>query len=140
MYITLKVEGREGVAAGRDFVNPWEIRILKSVKRKPKRERSIAKSIKLNEAIVSEFVTNLMLKGYLERRRRRWMLFFSREYFVTTVEGLAALEAVESNIDRIIELVKESGQKVANEILMSLPPLARDTVTTTYKMAKFILR
>lgn len=129
------VEGRE-----RALVNPWEIRILKSVKRKPMREKTIAKAVKLNEAIVSEFVTDLMLKGYLERRRRRWMLFFSREYFVTTLEGLAMLEAAESNIDRIVELIKESGQKVANEILMSLPPLARDTVMTTYKVAKFILK
>jgi DNA-binding MarR family transcriptional regulator len=120
--------------------NPWEIRILKVIKVRAMREKSIAKCIQLNETIVSEFVTNLMFKGYIERQRRRWMLLFSREYFIITLEGLATLEAAESEIDRIMEFLRKGGQEVANEILMSLPPFARDTVKTTYKVAKFILK
>ena len=68
------------------------------------------------------------------------MIFFSKEYFAITVEGLGALEATECNIDRMIELVKEGGKKVANEMLLSLPPFARDTIKTTYKVATFILK
>jgi hypothetical protein len=81
-----------------------------------------------------------MLRGYIERRRRKWMFFFSKEYFTITLEGLGALETAECKIDKIIELVKEGGQQVANEILMSLPPLARDAIKTTYKTATFILK
>jgi DNA-binding MarR family transcriptional regulator len=122
------------------LVNRWEVCILKAVKRKAMTEKSIAKCIRLSDAVVSQFLTNLMFRGYIERRTRKWMFFFSKEYFTITLEGLGALEAAECKIDRIIELVKESGQQVANEILMSLPPLARDAIKTTYKAATFILK
>ena len=122
------------------LVNRWEVCILKAVKRKAMTEKSIARCILLSDSAVSEILTNLMLRGYIERRRRKWMFFFSKEYFTITLEGLGALEAAECKIDRIIELVKESGQQVANEILMSLPPLARDAIKTTYKAATFILK
>src|SRR5918911_451549 len=124
----------------KELVNRWEICILKAVKRKAMTEKSIARCIQLSDATISEFLTNLMLKGYIERRRRKRRVFFSREYFTITLEGLGALEAAECKIDKMIELVKEGGQQLANEILMSLPPLARDTIKTTYKVATFILK
>ncbi len=118
----------------------WEIRILRVVRSETRQEKSIAKCVRLNDLIVSEFVTELMLKGYVERRRRRWLLFFSREYFSITLEGLAALEAAESNVDRIMEFLKDSGQKLAGEVMAAMPPLAWDAAKATYKMAKFILK
>jgi DNA-binding MarR family transcriptional regulator len=121
-------------------LSPWEVRILQVVRSATRQEKAIAKYLRLNDLIVSEFVTELMLKGYIERRRRRWMLFFSREYFSITIEGLAALEAAESKIDRIMEFLKDSSQRLAGGILAAMPPLARDAAKTTYKMAKFILK
>ena len=121
-------------------LSPWEIRILRVVRSETRQEKAIARCVRLNELIVSEFVTELMLKGYVERRRRRWMLFFSREYFSITLEGLAALEAAEGSVDRIMEFLKESGQKIAGEIMAAMPPLAWDAAKATYKVAKFILR
>jgi len=117
----------------------WEARILKVVRGEARQEKAIARSIQLNELIVSEFVTDLMLKGYIERRRRRWMLFFSREYFSITLEGLAALEATESGVDRMMEFLKD-GQRLAGEIVAAMPPLAWDAAKATYRVAKFILK
>jgi DNA-binding MarR family transcriptional regulator len=121
-------------------LSPWEIKILQVVRSETRQEKAIAKYVRLNELIVSEFVTELMLKGYIERRRRRWMLFFSREYFSITLEGLTALEAAECRVDRIIEFLKDSGQKITGEIMAAMPPLAWDAAKATYKMAKFILK
>jgi len=120
-------------------LNHWEARILKVVRGEARQEMAIARSIQLNELIVSEFVTDLMLKGYIERRRRRWMLFFSREYFSITLEGLAALEATESGVDRMMEFLKD-GQRLAGEIVAAMPPLAWDAAKATYRVAKFILK
>jgi DNA-binding MarR family transcriptional regulator len=121
-------------------LSPWEIRILRVVRSETRQEKAIARCVRLNDLIVAEFVTELMLKGYIERRRRRWMLFFSREYFSITLEGLAALEAAEGSVDRIMEFLKDSGQKLAGEIMTAMPPLAWDAAKATYKMAKFILK
>jgi DNA-binding MarR family transcriptional regulator len=121
-------------------LSPWEVRILRVVRSETRQEKAIARCVRLNELIVSEFVTELMLKGYIERRRRRWMLFFSREYFSITLEGLAALEAAENSVDRIMEFIKDSGQKLAGEVMAAMPPLAWDAAKATYKVAKFILK
>lgn len=121
-------------------LSSWEARILRAVRSQSRQEKAIAKNIRLNEMLVAEFVTELMLKGYVERRRRKWMFFFSREYFSITLEGLAALEAAESSIDRIMEFIKDGGQRLAGEILNTMPPLAWDAAKATYRVAKFILK
>jgi len=121
-------------------LSPWEIRILRVVRSETRQEKTIARCVRLNDLIVSEFVTELMLKGYIERREHRWMIFFSREYFSITLEGLAALEAAENSVDRIMEFLKDSGQKLAGEIRAAMPPLAWDAAKATYKIAKFILK
>lgn len=104
------------------------------------REKAIARRIRLDERIVADLITDLMLKGYVERRRQRWLLFFSREYFLITFEGLAALEAAKGDLDRIIEILKEKGQMVASKILDELPPLVSGTIRASYRAAKFILK
>jgi len=70
----------------------FETLILRCIKGNPKTETKISKEVKINLPIVSELVTDLMLRGYIERIRRRRVLFTSREYFSTTLEGLIALE------------------------------------------------
>lgn len=124
----------------RPALDRWEVRILDAVRGESMREKAIARRIRLDELIVADLITGLMLKGYIERRRQRWMLFFSREYFLITFEGLAALEAAKGDLDRIIEILKEKGQMVANRILDELPPLASGTIRASYKAAKFILK
>jgi DNA-binding MarR family transcriptional regulator len=56
-------------------------------------EKRIAKEVTLDIAIISHILTDLMLRGYVERVRKRRMYFSSREYFSATLEGLSALEA-----------------------------------------------
>jgi DNA-binding MarR family transcriptional regulator len=118
-----------------------EMGILESVRGRSRHEKAIVKDVRLAEPIVAEVVTDLMFKGYIERRRRRWMLFFSREYFSITFEGLAALEAAtRSDLDRIMEILKESGQQMVDAILEEMPPLASGAIKATYRAAKFILK
>lgn len=117
-----------------------EMRILESVRGGSRHEKAIVKDVRLAERIVAEVVTDLMFKGYIERRRRRWMLFFSREYFSITFEGLAALEDARSDLDRIMEILKERGQQMVDAILEEMPPLASGAIKATYRAAKFILK
>jgi DNA-binding MarR family transcriptional regulator len=118
-----------------------EMGILESVRGGSRHEKAIVKDVRLAEPIVAEVVTDLMFKGYIERRRRRWMLFFSREYFSITFEGLAALEdATRSDLDRIMEILKERGQQMVDAILEEMPPLASGAIKATYRAAKFILK
>ena len=117
-----------------------EMRILESVRGESRHEKAIVKDVRLAEPIVAEVVTDLMFKGYIERHRRRWMLFFSREYFSITFEGLAALEAARSDLDRIMEILKERGQQMVDAILEEMPPLASGAIKATYRAAKFILK
>lgn len=118
-----------------------EMGILESVRGGSRHEKAIVKDVRLAEPIVAEVVTDLMFKGYIERRRRRWMLFFSREYFSITFEGLAALEAAtRSDLDRIMEILKERGQQMVDAILEEMPPLASGAIKATYRAAKFILK
>src|ERR671911_488940 len=68
-----------------------EIQILNCIKGQSRTEKQIAKMTRLDIIFtVSPLITELMLKGYVETIRRR-RLFFSREYCMITVEGLAAL-------------------------------------------------
>lgn len=127
---------QEGPAA----LSRWEIQVLETVKAKGLQEKAVARHARLDAPIVAELITELMFKGYIERRSRRWLFFFSREYFMITFEGLAALEDAKSSLDRIVEILKKKGEEVANEILDGMPPLAAGTIKATYRVAKFILR
>lgn len=118
----------------------WEARILELLRSRSLQEKSIARHVGLDKTIVAELITELMFKGHVERGRRRWMLFFSREYFMITAEGLAALEAARSDLDRIVEIIKARGKAMANEILSGLPPLAAGAIKATYRATRFILK
>ena len=66
-----------------------EIQILNCIKGQSRTEKQIAKMARLDIFIVYPMITELMLKGYVETIRRRRLFFFSREYCMITVEGLA---------------------------------------------------
>ena len=74
-----------------------EYQVLKSIKVKSKTEKKIARQLGVNFSIISQVITGLMLKGFVERTRERRMLFYS-EYLSTTMDGLLALEANSATI------------------------------------------
>jgi hypothetical protein len=116
------------------------MRVLEELKAGSLQEKSIARRIRLDGQFVAEIVTNLMFKGYIERSLRRRLLFFHREYFAITPEGLAALESSKGDLSRIVEIIKAKGQAVASDILEELPPIATVTIKATWRAAKFILK
>ena len=74
-----------------------ETLILGCTKSKPKSEAKISREVKINLPIVSQVITDLMLKGLMERTRRRRILLANKEYFSTSLEGLIALERAHRN-------------------------------------------
>jgi len=85
------------------------------IKNQTKTENKIAKAVCLDTVIVSQLITNLMSKGYIERARRRRLLFFSRDYFYITIDGIAALESATRFYDpwnEIVGILKEQVKKI----------------------------
>lgn len=122
-----------------------EYQVLKSIKVKSKTEKKIARQLAVNVSIISQVITALMLKGFVERTRERRMLFYS-EYFSTTMGGLLALEANSVTImhpwSRVLLLCRD----VANRMLIPLASqslavrLVIGAVKTTYRLAKFTFK
>ena len=123
-----------------------EYQILKSIKVKPKTEKKIAGQLDVNVSIISQIITGLMLKGYVERTRQRRMLFYSAEYFSTTIEGLIAVEANTSPNMLPWSRVLSAWQDIAYRMLIPLASqslslrLGIAAVRTTYRLAKFTLK
>jgi DNA-binding MarR family transcriptional regulator len=121
-----------------------EIQILKSIKSKSKTEKKIAKQVALNTSAVSQLITSLMLKGFIERTRKRRLLFSSTEYFSATIEGVMELEMTmgSTNIFSWNHILKEDGERMilglTNKSLVLR--LTFEAIKTTYKLAKFTLR
>ena len=123
-----------------------EYQVLKSIKVKSKTEEKIARQLDINVSIISQIITGLMLKGFVERTRQRRMLFNSAEYFSTTIEGLIAFEANTSATMLPWSRVLSMWQDIAYSMLI---PLASQSlflrigiaaVKTTYRLAKFTLK
>jgi len=122
-----------------------EYQVLRSIKVKSKTEKKIARQLGVNVSIISQVITGLMLKGFVERTRERWMLFYS-EYFSTTMDGLLALEANSATImhpwSRVLLLCRD----IANRMLIPLASqslavrLGIGAVKTTYRLAKFTFK
>ena len=76
----------------------WEVDILRSVKTEAKSEKKIANDIRLEVSTTSRLITDLMMKGYLERRMKKHRISTSSspyiELFAITPEGLAAIEDI----------------------------------------------
>jgi DNA-binding MarR family transcriptional regulator len=109
-------------------------------------EKRIAKEVALDIALVSHLITDLMLRGYVQRIRKRRMYFSSREYFSTTLDGLAALEAFRRNKtgfwNQLISMVKEESSKTILEFSsksLSLRLTFR-VLRATYSLAKSMMR
>ena len=124
----------------------WEAQILKCIKSKAMTEKRIAKEVTLDIAIVSHIITDLMLRGYVERVRKRRMYFSSREYFSATLDGLSALEASRRNYNgfwnQLMSLVKDESEKMLLEFSSrSLGlRLTFKLLRGTYALAKSIVK
>ena len=125
----------------------WEIQILKCIKSKALTEKKISKELSLDISVISPLITDLMLRGFVERTRRRRMYFSSREYFAATIEGLSALEAnryKNGSIlwNQLISMLKDNSERMLLEFSnKSLPfKVTLGVIKTTYKIAKLVLK
>jgi DNA-binding MarR family transcriptional regulator len=124
------------------YLNRWEIQILKCIKTNSKTEKKIAKEVAVDISVISPLITNLMLQGFVERTRKRRMHFSSREYFSTTIEGVAALETTRgtSNVfwNQIASILKDHGEKILIEWSNKSLPLkiTLGAIKATYRLAK----
>ena len=125
------------------YLNRWEIQILKCIKTNSKTEKKIAKEVAVDISVISPLITNLMLQGFVERTRKRRMHFSSKEYFSTTIEGLAALEEAirgTSNAfwNQLTSILKDHGERMLVEWSnKSLPfKMTLGAINMTYRLAK----
>ena len=125
----------------------WEIQILKCIKSKALTEKKIAKELSLDISVISPLITDLMLRGFVERTRRRRMYFSSREYFAATIGGLSALEAnryKNGSIlwNQLISMLKDNSERMLLEFSNKSLPLkvTLGVIKTIYKIAKLVLK
>jgi DNA-binding MarR family transcriptional regulator len=127
-------------------LSQWEAQILKCIKSKALTEKRIAKEVTLDIVIVSHIITELMLRGYVERVRKRRMYFSSREYFSATLDGLSALETSRRNYNgfwnQLMSMVKDESEKMLLEFSSrSLGlRLTFKVLRGTYALAKSIVK
>lgn len=118
-----------------------EIQILNCIKGQSRTEKQIAKMARLDIFIVYPMITELMLKGYVETIRRRRLFFFSREYCMITVEGLAALEQTRNLFENIVELIRERALETIDNIAADSPLLKLTVMSAkaAYKTVKVLV-
>jgi DNA-binding MarR family transcriptional regulator len=140
------ISGVRGVAHI-EFCNltPVEILILECTKSKAKSETKISREVKINLPIVSEVITDLMLKGLIERTIKRRMLFYN-EYFSTNLEGLFALEQSRKTeyhtiFWQAISNLKDRSQSILVDLTSASVSLKLivGTAKIIYRMAKYVL-
>jgi DNA-binding MarR family transcriptional regulator len=109
-------------------------------------EKGIAKEVTLDIAIISHIITDLMLRGYVERVRKRRMYFSSREYFSATLEGLSALEASRHNHhgfwSQLMSMVKDESENMLQEFASKSLALriTLEVLRGTYALGKSIVK
>jgi DNA-binding MarR family transcriptional regulator len=118
-----------------------EVQILNCIRNQARTEKQIAKIVRLDIIIISPLITELMLKGYVETIRKRRLFFFSREYCVITLEGLAALEHAKNPFDNLVALIKERAAETIDNIATDSPllKLAVISAKAVYKTLKVLI-
>jgi DNA-binding MarR family transcriptional regulator len=126
-----------------------EIKILRCTRSNAKTETRISKEIKVNLPTVSQLITDLMLKGFLQRTRNRRTIFFpKKDSFSTTIEGLMALERNQKNgsnrtlLSQVLYMVKDSSHRIVEEATPSSLALKLffGTLRLVYQVTKYALR
>jgi DNA-binding MarR family transcriptional regulator len=146
MCVCLSIITLTSTAENELILSRWEAQILRCIKSKAMTEKRIAKEVTLDIALVSHLITDLMLRGYVQRVRKRRMYFSSREYFSATLDGLTALEASRRNNtgfwNQLISMVKDESEKMMLEFSsksLSLRLTFR-ILRVTYGLAKSIIK
>jgi DNA-binding MarR family transcriptional regulator len=146
MCVCLSIITLTSTAENELILSRWEAQILRCIKSKAMTEKRIAKEVTLDIALVSHLITDLMLRGYVQRVRKRRMYFSSREYFSATLDGLTALEASRRNNtgfwNQLISMVKDESEKMMLEFSsksLSLRLTFR-ILRATYGLAKSIIK
>ena len=141
------INGVRGVARDESCnLTPLEILILECTKSKAKSETSISREVKINLPIVSQVITDLMLRGLIERTIKRRMLF-DKEYFSTNLEGLMAMEQSRANTKRYtffwqaISDMKDRSQSILIDLTSTSISLKLivGTAKLMYRMARYVL-
>ena len=126
----------------------FEIKILRCTRSNPKTETRISKEIKVNLPSVSQLITDLMMKGFLQRTRNQRMIFFpKKDFFSTTIEGLLALERNQRNdsnrtfLSQMLYMVKDGGHIIAEEATPNSLTLKLffGTLRLVYQVTKYAL-
>lgn len=121
--------------------------VLTCTKSKPKSEAKISREVKTNLPIVSQIITDLMLKGLMERTRRRRILFANKEYFSTSLEGLIVLERTRRNtanyafFSQLFFGLKDGSHRIVEEITLDsiALKLVIGSIKIVCRMAKYAL-
>ena len=125
-------------------LSKWEVQILKCIKRKAITEKRIAKELSLDINIVSSVITDLMLRGYVERVRKRRMYFSSREYFSATMDGIMALETSLNNAfwNQLMSLLKDQTDKLILELSTKSPifGITFKALRVTHAITRFVMK
>src|SRR5919201_4564080 len=118
-----------------------ETQILNCIKVQALTEKQIAKITRIDIFVISPLITELILKGHVETIRRRRLFFFSREYCIITVEGLAALEQARNPFENLIELIRERALETIDNIAADSPllKLALLSAKAAYKTLKMLM-
>jgi DNA-binding MarR family transcriptional regulator len=133
---------------GESDLTRFETLILRCTRSNPKTETKISREIQINLPIVSQLITELMMKGLLERsKNRRPILFAKKEYFSTTIEGLIALENIQRNgtnftfLSQVVKTLKDSGRRIVEEATPNslTLKLVFGTLRLVYRVAKYVL-
>lgn len=128
----------------RPQVDKWEIQILECVKAKSRTEKQIARMVGLDIPIVSQMITDLMMKGLLDVITKRRLYFFFRKFYALTPDGLTALESAtkhDYSLDRVIQELKSMISDVIENARDQSPAFNATwhVANAGYKIAKFIL-
>ena len=125
-----------------------EIKIIRCTRSNAKTETRISKEIKVNLPTVSQLITDLMLKGFLQRTRNRRMIIFpKKDFFSTTIEGLTALELnqkIGSNrtlLSQVLYMVKDRSHRIVEEATPNSLTLKVffGTLRLVYQVTKYAL-
>ena len=134
--------------SGEAYLTCFEIKILRCTRSNPKTETRISNDIKVNLPTVSQLITDLMMKGFLQRTRNQRMIFFpKKDFFSTTIEGLLALERNQMNgsnrtfLSQVLYLVKDSGHRIVEEATPNSLTLKLffGTLRLVYQVTKYAL-
>ena len=115
-----------------------EMSILELIKPKSQTESRMAKALKVDPNVLSPVVTDLILKGYVELFRRRWIYFFSKESCTITLEGISALESARSPYRGLVEMIQTRASNAIERLADGRPALkiAFISATALYRLAR----